>query len=493
MSRHSESGTGPVSPTGPAPAAATANEGRFVQQQVVQQPAGRGVAEEKAEQDEGDMPAGMRQMLERMQQQMQQQQQAQQQMQQQMLSFMEQQDRRYQEQHKPAGEYSAAASLPLPPRAQAPNRTSFGRPSTPAAYLPFTPAARRVAAVRPSPVEEEVGEVDQADVTAVVSGMPARDRDWHQVRKIMSHTVKTFHGQTTKDTYTVLDWVAKVDTEFSILMGVREAGRLDIVRSLLAGTALQWVNNRMQEAIDDGQQVEWQQVRGEFIDAHLGASTVETFKAELRALVLGSEGCKNPSELNAQFDALAGLAFPASSMLERRLDTGRASTLGEVYAQIVAHSKFHLYTRIVENVAPTTLDEWKAALSRYWAGEQAVKIMRKQIRPQAWQPENKGSGWPGKRTQATVSALQDSDADMEGEKLTVEGEGEPQQQLKAAAGVGKASGGRGRERDRGRAQFSTEQRQKLYDEGRCFNCQGTGHIAAKCPKPSQQGKGKAGQ
>ena len=148
------------------------------------------------------------------------------------------------------GEYSAGASLPLPQRVSAPHRASFGRPSTPAAFIPFTPVAQRAAAApqveakdRSTDEEEE----DTDDVQAADESMPPRDKRMEQVRKSMLSSVKPFHGRTKLDTYTVIDWVEKVDTEFSIHMGERETGRMDVVRSLLAGQALKWANRRVAE------------------------------------------------------------------------------------------------------------------------------------------------------------------------------------------------------------------------------------------------------
>jgi hypothetical protein len=149
----------------------------------------------------------------------------------------------------------------------------------------------------------------------------------------------------------VIDWVEKVDTEFSIHMGDRQAGRLDVVRSLLAGSALKWMNRKLQEMNMRNEAVEWQVVRKDFIDVHLGASTIETFKAQLRSLRLGSEGCKNPSELNTQFDHLAELAFP-QVMADRRTDSAMASVLGEEYRRIVANSDQSLWRNIERNAAP---------------------------------------------------------------------------------------------------------------------------------------------
>jgi hypothetical protein len=396
------------------------------------------------------------------------------------------------------GEYSAGASLPIPPRVRAQPRQSFGKPSTPAAFMPFTPVAQRAAATPAVEAQDEDDENDDerddaADVVAAEEGMPPRDKRLEQVGKIMLTSVKPFHGQTAKDTYTVIDWVEKVDTEFSIRMGERQAGRLDVVRSLLAGSALKWMNRKLQEMNMRNEAVEWQDIRGAFIDAHLGESTIEVFKAQLRALRLGSEGCKNPSELNTQFDQLAELAYP-QVLADRRADSAMASVLGEEYRTIVSNSDPPLWRNIERNAAPTTLDEWKLALGRHWSAERIIENRNKQLRQREQLQPYRGRGGATMRggygrgggysssTQPSVNVISDSGASMEGEEHAVEGEPEPQLSAVASSGRGGRGGGRGGDR-RGRGGFLTGERLKLYEEQKCFNCKKPGHVRAACPSP----------
>ncbi len=395
------------------------------------------------------------------------------------------------------GEPSAGALLPIPPRVPAQHRASFGRPSTPIASIPFTPVAQRAAAAAQGEAhpDEDDGQHDDADdVAAAEEGMPPRDKRMEHVRKSMLHSVKPFHGQTVKDTYTVIDWVEKVDTEFGINMGVRQSGRLDVVRSLLAGSALKWMNRKLQEMnvqLAAGlrtEPAEWYVIRQQFIDAHLGASTIETFKAELRTLRLGSEQCKNPSELNSQFDQLAELAYP-----DRRADSAMATVLGDEYRRIVASSDLYLYRNIERNAAPNTLDEWKAALVRHWGAERTIDNMVKQLRPREQPPQQQ---WPRGRGRgggtAAVNAMSEgNEATGSGEGT---GEGEFNTQLNAAASPGRG-GGRGGYRGReGRPAFTGEKLQ-LYNDRKCFICKQEGHVAARCPQPPAsrpQSNGRAG-
>lgn len=415
-----------------------------------------------------------------------------------------------------ADEYSAGATLPLPPRVPARHRrgASIGVPSTPAAHVPLTPLTRTAAAAHPT---EEDDRSDNEHEDAAVGGqtdseeayMPPRDKRMEHVRKSMLHSVKPFHGRTQQDTYTVIDWVEKVDTEFSIHMGDRQAGRMDVVRSLLAGQALKWANRRVAEMNALDEEAEWQNIRADFINAHLGDSTIETFKAELRALRLGTgdNECKTPSELNTQFDRLAELAYPmALGLTDRRAEGAMATVLGDEYRRIVADSQPFLWKNIERALTPATLEEWKLALAKHWSAERIIQSMRKPPPPVYNSPPQYGRGGGAARggrgrgggsngsNQANLSAaLEDTQADERGE-------GEPDTQLSAASdtrgghggGRGGRGGGRGRG-GRGGRQPMSPVIQKLYNEGRCFTCGETGHVQAACSQraqPSQPQQGK---
>ena len=419
------------------------------------------------------------------------------------------------------GDYSAADSLPPPQRIQPAHRKSFGRPSTPNSYIPLTPAPQQHPAAAGQPAqsrldqeaEDDVGEL--SEVSDDDEPLPPRDTHMEAIRKAVTHAVKKFHGQRAKDTYTVIDWVEQVETEFTIHMGERKRGRLDIVRSLLAGPALKWMNRTVREMNDQvkkglrTERAEWHLVRREFIAAHLGSSTAQTFKAELRALRLGSSTCKSPSELNAQFDQLAELAYP-----DRRGEGALEGVLGEEYANIVAQSDMELYTSIESNLGPQTIDEWKVALARYWTARQNVAIKKKLLKTPAAQPF-RGKSWASKSSglnrssatsQSTLAAVQTEDGErQEGEPEAAESEDsqQQQQQLNAAGGRssqrgGRASRGGGGQRGRGggaeRAPQGEVERQAALQNRRCFQCGEKGHIKNECPNPTyQQLKEQAGQ
>lgn len=415
----------------------------------------------------------------------------------------------------PGGEYSASAALPRPPivaRKLDPRRQSFGQPSSPLSPVLTTPpaAARPIKAVRLQDDDTD-GEADEqgAPYEHLEDGMPVYDKRLERVRKSITAIVKPFYGQSSKDTLNVIDWVEKVDTEFSIQMGKRQSGRLDIVRSLLAGTALKWMNRRVQELterVEAGEMnvdIEWDTLRQPFIDAHLGINTADTFKAQLRALRLYSDLCPTPVELNKQFDHLAELAYP-----DRRAES-MATVLGDEYRRIVAESNLAMYKNIEYNQAPVTIDEWKRALSRRWVAGKNVEATEAQLSSgkgggyRRGAGRGRGGGATGNTSThqppavaASVQGVDDDGAGPEGGERINDNTTDPQlSAAKTSRGARGQKGGRGRG---GLAHMDAE-RQRLYDEQRCFNCKEVGHVRSHCPKPPtpkpvpQQSNESAGQ
>ena len=377
-----------------------------------------------------------------------------------------------------AGEYSASAAIQRPPvvappaqqRATELRRQSIGVPSIPTSYLltptpaaTSTPAPRRAstAAVRMESLSEDTEEAEtdeyEADATAAAAteatasttaavtdttedGMPPYDARLERVRKSITHIVKPFHGQSDMDKYTVLDWCEKIDTEFSVMMGTRQDGRLGIVRSLLAGAALKWMNRKLLELNKKALQgelsevIEWETMRKPFIDAHLGVNTIETFKSQLRALRLNSAKTPTPVELNQEFDHLAALAYPDS-----RSDM-RDTVLGDEYGRIIAFSDIVMFQQVTCNHNPTEVEQWKLHVSRRWAALRQVEAVRAMVKGQAGSGQGGGGGWKGWQNKAqspasaTAAAMAEVDgAGMEGEPHTEEGQAA--EQLSAFSGA----------------------------------------------------------
>ena len=290
----------------------------------------------------------------------------------------------------------------------------------------------------------------------------------------------------------------------------RQDGRLDLVRQMLSGTALKWMNRRVQElnekvsTCEFSGSVEWDVLRQPFIDAHLGLNTIETFKAELRTLRLGSDECPTPSELNKRFDHVAELAYPD------RMTSSMASVLGDEYRSIIAASAPFLYKNVERSSAPQTLDEWKKAVARHWAAELNIKATLAQLPSTRTAGQQRGRGgvgrggtsWRGRGsdTSSTQSQQQSvnaigtraegsEDRGVQGEDYTVEGENDDQQLMGISGGRG-GRGGRGGQRG-GRGGGSggsrmpvglTAEQKKLVQEGKCFLCKQLGHFQWACPK-----------
>ncbi len=416
--------------------------------------------------------------------------------------------------------YSASAAMPLPPVVPHTHRQSVRRQSYSVAptlsYSPLPPTTPLSSAQRPSDGTERAVNWNEPVVTdsrselhnELLGAQPVRqtesERQWDRVSKAMNSIVKPFYGQASKDKDTVIDWVENVDTQFSIRMPDMEEGRLDLVRSLLAGTAQRWMNRRVQELKDQrsrgeyGGPIEWIALRQPFIDAHLGLNTIETFKAQLRSLRLGSVKCPSPVEFNKEFDHLAELAYP-----DRRGEAAMDSVLGDEYGTIIRASDPELWKQVMYTLDVSTLEQWKLKLSRRWAVHAQIVSLLKQ---QAKEKGNGGDQWRGgssgkyKPSSASVAAItpndssDDTDTQYEaGEADTTEGE--PDSQLR---GANAARGGSGRGRGRGgrgggsSRQPWSDEKKRLYDEKRCFTCHEKNHTAEQCPqKPSP--KAKAGQ
>lgn len=422
------------------------------------------------------------------------------------------------------GEYSASAAVQRPPvlavqqRSTDVRRQSMGIPSsaftpgpaaTPAPRHPSTTASvRRMDSLYESTEEDgRDAAKDAAEATAssaidVDDGLPVVDPRMVKVREAIVSIMKPFpfYGQAAEDKLNVLSWVEKIDTEFSIYMGTRQAGRLDIVRIVLAGPALRWMNDTvtaLKKEADRGElseAIEWETLRQPFIDQHLGVHTVETFKAQLRALRLGSASTPSPVELNQEFDRIAAMAYP------NHQSDMRGAVLGDEYGTIIASSNMTIYKSVAYNNHPSTLEEWKLHVSQRWAAGKNVEAVEARVRgPSSGRGGGRGGfargGGVGQRppgtTIAQVAAMYDG-AGPEGEDQTSETGVDDVQQLAAAyngqggrggrgGGRGGRGGGRGGGAGGGARQWTAEESAEYYKKLYCNGCGLKGHIRRKCP------------
>ncbi len=171
--------------------------------------------------------------------------------------------------------------------------------------------------------------------------MPPRDKRMEHVRKSMQHSVKRFSRapEAGRDVHCPR-LGAEGGHRVQHTHGHAPGGPPGC-SALAAGRAGAEVGEQARGRADRSRALasEWQDIRADFIDAHLGDSTIETFKSELRALRLGSgeDDCKTPSELNTQFDRLAELAYPmALGAAGRRADLRWRRCWATSTARIVA-------------------------------------------------------------------------------------------------------------------------------------------------------------
>ena len=249
-------------------------------------------------------------------------------------------------------------------------------------------------------------------------------------------------------------------------------------------------------------------MRRPFIKAHVGTDTVELWLSRLELLRLGSEKTPTPIELDSQFDIIARHVHPTDSLTDRGTDL----LLTTHYGRIVYLYNEHMYNNIMRSNKPKTLTEWKTRLSEQFTAEESIKAMRRSVgahhagrgsvrgRGGVYHKGNDRGAVADKTSFAKVAAMNETDGAGEEGQTAEQGEagaGEAEEwQLKAASGSrGGRGGGRGGRGGGGggRLLLSPDEKQKRWNEGRCFSCGEVGHRIADCPKPQPQGKGQAGK
>ena len=327
------------------------------------------------------------------------------------------------------------------------------------------------------------------------------------VLDMVAKFVTPFNGVTTLDRgRTVMSFVENVEMVMGNVLPADSPHRMMTVQMCLRDAALQWLDNHLREIAEEAvkvgrsistRPVSWDtEVRDPFILAFTGADMVEMWLAQLSALRLGGEKTKTPVELNIQFDALARHVYP------NRTSNNDDLMLAQMYRDIVAASDESLWKNIIRNQTPTSLKEWKLALAKQWNAEEQIKAWSATQKPAAGSHRGGHSSWRGRGVHgryhgqaeekpATASAASMESTDGAGPEGQQAGEiDDTDEQL---SGVGSFRGGRGGGRGgRGGARppFSPD-KQKLYDEQRCFNCKQLGHIAKDCRQEAQKKQGKA--
>ena len=205
--------------------------------------------------------------------------------------------------------------------------------------------------------------------------------------------VPVFHADTEADKdMTVMDFVQKVETAITDMMPGLPQLELIVVRAHLSGGALDWMNDRVAKMTLAGQgPVQWTHVRRAFIDAHVGADTLEMWLAKLATLRLGEGKATTPNELDSQFDKVARHCHPGVPIDSPGIDL----MLAEKYSTIIANSNEWMWKRILNSQAPrATLNDWKKAVANDF-NTQAALAQRKAAAKPASSGGQEG-GWKGK-------------------------------------------------------------------------------------------------
>jgi hypothetical protein len=366
-----------------------------------------------------------------------------------------------------------------------------------------------------------------SSTTTSTSGSAAVGVDGMRLKDILSVVpkyVEPFYADTTKDKgRTVVQFLDSVhmvmDTFF---VDPNSPYQLTVVKLQLKDGALRWLQGKevalKERAMKEGRDLtkrplSWQDdFEEEFVRAHLGTDLPELWLAQLRSLQLGKGKTKTPIELDSQFDTLARHVYPTHTTEE--LDGNML--LAEAYGECVASGQPQLFDLIMQLHTPSTLREWKIALTKQWNAAERVKA-RKAIAQSisnssyrgsssgGWRGGRGGRGWTnqsneGKASTPTLNAVGaraegSGDRGALGEDYTVEGENEDRQ-LAAMTNSGPGRGGRGdrggrrggRGGDNGGPRTSngmSAEQQRLYNEKRCFRCKQVGHTQYACPTPPE--------
>jgi hypothetical protein len=357
--------------------------------------------------------------------------------------------------------------------------------------------------------KEEPSSTATSSVSVGVDGMKLKD-----ILSIVPKYVEPFYADSTKDKgRTVVQFLDSINMVMSTFFtDPNSPHQLTVVRLQLRDGALRWLQGKetalREAAVKEGRDLtkrplSWQdEVEEEFVRAHLGTDLPELWLAQLRALQLGKGKTKTPIELDSQFDTLARHVYPTHTTAELE----GSMLLAETYGECVASGQPQLFDRIMEIHTPSTLREWKIALTKQWNAAERVRARKasqstssqghRASSDGSWRGGRGGRGWQQQTNVGKAPALNAVGARAEGsedrgavgEDYTVEGESDDQQLAATSSSRGGRGEPRGRRGGRGGGggnggPFMSEERQRLYNEERCFRCKAVGHTQAACPTP----------
>jgi hypothetical protein len=339
-------------------------------------------------------------------------------------------------------------------------------------------------------------------VSVGVDGMKLKD-----ILSVVPKYVEPFYADSTKDKgRTVVQFLDNINTVMNTFFtDPNSPHHLTVVRLQLRDGASRWLQAKEMElkqaAMKEGRDLtqrplSWQdEVEEEFVRAHLGTDLPELWLAQLRALQLGRGKTRTPIELDSQFDALARHVYPTHTTAEME----GSMLLAETYGGCVASGQPQLFDRIMEIHTPSTLKEWKIALTKQWNAAERVKARKASQSSSSgqgyrassegvssWRGGRGGRGWHQPSSGMREPALNAVTIEAQGEGYTVEGV--PDAELNAAGIEGGQRGVRRGGRGGGRGGQAGGDRgpsvKRDWSKVICYRCGQAGHVAKTCPAPA---------
>jgi hypothetical protein len=372
---------------------------------------------------------------------------------------------------------SVLQSSPLPTTPGVPfntqRQTSFERrltaaetlqtPHTPPASSP--PTAQQANTVTSLPSTGDKWEVD--------------DHGWETLLKKKKEPVP-FVGDPSRDKQGVRVWVQSVDNYLNMFLSDKQGRRLDWVIQTTEGAAQQWLINQrdmsrhLLAAGSLDREVEWVEIKPQFIAYFEGADHRLTWTAEMNALRLGKGKCKDLPQFNAEFDRLRILLAPSSNSGNIEMD----EMWGDRYGYLIQVSDDDLYKAVITLGLPKALSDWKLKSS---VAMISLAVLRKsggygggqQSGGQRWQNRGNGQGSSHSKSTVGVNRIAAGEDDDDSRSASEREEGEQE-----SAAVQNLNTGATRQKYR----LSQVERRQLSSARRCFNCYGKDHIKANCKK-----------
>jgi hypothetical protein len=335
--------------------------------------------------------------------------------------------------------------------------------------------------------DESDDDSDSASVRRSKKGSKSRaDKESKIIRKALSSLKPpaNFSGETNAEKDRVEQWVSSVN---NYLWGKLETvkapeARMIMVRSLLSGSALDWVDSMY----GDGVVQSWEQLQPLFIEHIRGSrDTKEQAREAMRRIAFGKGKCR-PGDLlsyNSEFEALRVKLYPSSSTHAEMNEQAASDYLEGIRR---GHLEFSIELRrgLMHARQPgvlPTLAEVKTAASRAWEIWRDLNKLAKTSSDST--TSSARSSRPSQHStssQSTVNNVGVDRVDGSDDETWERQEGEAEepasvQTVNARRPNNRPTGGDQAGQPQRGYQLSDAQREQLGKLGRCFRCYGKGH------------------